>query len=220
MFRGLFVTGTDTGVGKTVVSAALMHRFRGQAPLRYWKPVQTGIEQDDDTAEVGRLGDCADCLVESGVRLPRPLSPHLAARLANTTIDLDSLIGTVSHEPASMRWIVEGAGGVLVPVNDQETMADLMTRLDLPAVVVTRTALGTINHTLLTLEALRQRAITIAGVVMVGEPSPDNRDAIERYGRIRILGELPCLKPLTPRALQMLAQSAIDPDGHLAGLLR
>jgi hypothetical protein len=92
-FRGLFVTGTDTGVGKTVVSAALMHRYRAVASLRYWKPIQTGIEQDDDTADVERLGCCgADEIRRSGIRLPRPVSPHLAARLHGTTIAVAPLV--------------------------------------------------------------------------------------------------------------------------------
>ena len=220
MLRGIFVTGTDTGVGKTVVCAALMQRLRGEVPLRYWKPIQTGIDQDDDTVEVGRLGECANCLHGSGVRLPRPVSPHLAARLAHTTIDLDSLVAMTGREPAAIRWIVEGAGGVLVPINERSTMADLMTRLGLPAVVVARTSLGTINHTLLTLAALRQRAIDVAGVVLVGAPDPDNRQAIEHYGQISVLGELPHLEPLTPQALGTLARSVLDPGGHLLKRLR
>src|ERR1700686_4624198 len=109
--RGLFVTGTDTGVGKTVVSAALMHRYRSGFPLRYWKPIQTGIEQDDDTATVERLGDCRpDEIRREGTRLPRPVSPHLAARLSDTTIALRPLVDSIVEERRSVRWIVEGAG--------------------------------------------------------------------------------------------------------------
>ena len=86
VLRGVFVTGTDTGVGKTAVCAALMHRYRGDGSLRYWKPIQTGVEQDDDTREVTALGACsADEVFTGGIRLPRPLSPHLAARLNGTT---------------------------------------------------------------------------------------------------------------------------------------
>ena len=223
MLRGLFVTGTDTGVGKTVVAAALMRRFGADAPLRYWKPIQTGIEQDDDTAEVGRLGDCSDRLWTEGVRLPRPVSPHLAARLMNVSIGLDPLLAavrTISDRMPATRWIVEGAGGVLVPINESETMADLMRGLGLPLVVVARSSLGTINHTLLTLEALRRRALDVAGVVMVGEPDRDNRAAIEHYGQVRVLGELPCLRPMTPEVLGRWTVSSLDPDGHLLKALR
>src|SRR5207302_9795967 len=117
MHRGLFVTGTDTGVGKTVVSAALAIRFPG---CTYWKPVQTGIEQDDDAADVHRL---AGCSIAEGIRLPRPVSPHLAARLSGTTITLEDLrlrwagrgpaplVGQVPDLPRreGAVWIVEGA---------------------------------------------------------------------------------------------------------------
>ena len=221
MLRGLFVTGTDTGVGKTVVSAALFHRYRGRLPLRYWKPIQTGIEQDDDTAEVARLAACRpDELLTSGVRLERPVSPHLAARLSGQTIDLAALVACVRAEPGSSRWIVEGAGGALVPIGDTAIMADLITWLGLPVVVVAATALGTINHTLLTLEALRRRSIPTAGVIMVGVPNADNREAIERYGRVHVLGEMPHITRLTSESLMRWAASELDRDGRLLELLQ
>ena len=219
MLRGLFVTGTDTGVGKTVVCAALMHRYRAEAPLRYWKPIQTGIEQDDDTAEVERLGDCRPHeLLSSGVRLPRPVSPHLAARLNGTTIELQPLIDSMPANRGG--WIVEGAGGVLVPINESETMVELMIRLGLPVVVVTRTGLGTINHTLLTLEALGRRALPVAGVVMVGDPHAENRTAIERYGDTVVLGDMPRFDRLTAERLRDWAATELDPQQHLLELLR
>jgi dethiobiotin synthase len=220
MLRGLFVTGTDTGVGKTVVSAALMHRYRPAVSLRYWKPIQTGIEQDDDTADVERLGRCgADELRRTGIRLPRPVSPHLAARLHGTTIALPSLVESTNGNPAgecgTVRWIVEGAGGVLVPVNETETIADLMSALGLPVLVVARTTLGTINHTLLTLEALRRRPLHVAGVVMVGDPDAENRGAIERYGDVPVLGEMPHFSPLDPAQLEAWAATELDRDCRL-----
>lgn len=215
---GLFVTGTDTGVGKTVASAALLHRLRAVGtPARYWKPIQTGIEDDDDTAAVARLSGCGPAgVLDAGVRLRRPLSPHLAARLAGTTVTLDQVLGHAGAVLSRDYWVVEGAGGVLVPVNDRDLMVDLMRLLDMPVVVVARTALGTINHTLLTLEALGARALTVAGVVMVGAPNDDNRAAIEQYGRIPVLGTIPMLAPLTPAALQAAAAglgdlAALDP---------
>lgn len=203
MLDGLFVTGTDTGVGKTLVSAALLHRFRHVPELRYWKPVQTGIEQDDDTAEVLRLsGLPADRALHDGVRLPRPLSPHLSASLAGTSISVAGLMDVASRQPQTGRWIVEGAGGVLVPLNDRELVIDLMTVFGLPIVVAARSTLGTINHTLLTLEALRAHALPIAGVVLVGPPNIENRLAIETHGRVTVIGELAHLDPLTPASLQ------------------
>jgi dethiobiotin synthetase len=221
VLRGIFVTGTDTGVGKTVAAAALVHRCRGQLPVRYWKPIQTGIEQDDDTAEVARLAACSSGeILASGVRLERPVSPHLAAQLAGKPIDIEALIALVNAEAGPARWIVEGAGGVMVPVNEQSIMADLMARLGLPAVVVARTALGTINHTLLTIEALRSRSILVPGVIMVGAPNRDNRDAIERYGCIEVLGEMPRFESLNPGELATWAALNLDRNGRLADLLR
>jgi dethiobiotin synthetase len=215
VLRGIFVTGTDTGIGKTVVSAALMHRYRTTTPVRYWKPIQTGIEADDDSETVRRLGRCSeDEVFRQGVRLPRPLSPHLAARLARTRISIDELSRTVDAEPAGRFWIVEGAGGVLVPINDRELMLDLIARLAIPALVVARSTLGTINHTLLTLAALRAGAIGIAGVVMVGERNDENRLAIESYGGVRVLGLLPVLDDVTPEAVRDAAAAL-----HLGPLL-
>jgi malonyl-CoA O-methyltransferase len=219
--RGLFVTGTDTGVGKTVVSAALMTRLRSVAPVRYWKPIQTGIEQDDDTATVTWLARCSAAeLLTSGVRLPHPVSPHLAARLSGTAIDLPPLEDTFNEAARASRVVVEGAGGVLVPVNDIQFMIDLMARLDLPTVITARSMLGTINHTLLTIEALQRRSVTIAGVVMVGPPNADNRHAIEQYGGVRVLGEMPLFETLTPDALSAWAAAKLDREHVLTELLR
>ena len=119
MLSGLFITGTNTNVGKTVAAAALLQRFRGVERLRYWKPIQTGIEQDDDTAEVQRLAACgARDVLARGIRLPRPVSPHLAARWSGQVIDLYALASIIHSESGQGPWIVEGAGGVLVPVNE------------------------------------------------------------------------------------------------------
>jgi dethiobiotin synthetase len=195
-------------VGKTVVSAALLRRFRGVPTLRYWKPVQTGSEADDDTAEVLRLsGAPRERVLETGVRLPRALSPHLSAALANRPISLATLMDLAWSQPASDRWIVEGAGGVLVPLNEQDLMIDLIVVLGLPVVIAARSGLGTINHTLLTIEALRARAVPIAGVVMVGSLNADNRVAIETRGHVAVVGELASLDPLTPDSLQEAADS-------------
>lgn len=213
MLRGVFVTGTGTGVGKTVVAAAIFHRYRAFAPLRYWKPVQTGIEQDDDTATVRRLTGCrAEDVLERGIRLPGLVSPHLAARLSGSIITAPELAATVRREPEA-RWIIEGAGGVLVPLSDSETMVSLMCELAVPIVIAACTDLGTINHTLLTIEALRARRLRVAGIVMVGSPDVENRAAIERYGEVRILGELPRIEPLTMEALGRWASYGLDPDG-------
>jgi len=215
MIRGLFITGTDTNVGKTVLSAALFHRYRGGAPLRYWKPIQTGASLDDDTAEARRLAALSNEEVfDEGARFPDPVSPHSAAERAGDVISLHRLRMLLPPDDAT-RWIVEGAGGVLVPLNRANLMCDLIGLLGLPVLIAARSGLGTINHTLLTLEALRSRELSVAGVVMIGEPDDDNRQAIERYGSVPVLGQMPRFDPLTPETLGKWARGHLDPAGQL-----
>jgi dethiobiotin synthetase/malonyl-CoA O-methyltransferase len=218
--RGLFITGTDTNVGKTVVAAALLHRYRQHVVLRYWKPIQTGTEQSDDTRDVRHLGMCGESeILDTGIRLTHSLSPHLAARLSRTAIELPCLVEIAAACAASggreASWLVEGAGGALVPINETEFMTDLMKQLSLPILVVGRSGLGTINHTLMTLEALRQRGLPVAGVVMVGEKNSANREAIETFGHVKVIGELPVISPLAPEKLGAWARAELDPYGLL-----
>jgi dethiobiotin synthetase len=220
MHSGLFITGTDTNVGKTVASAALVYRYRKNA-VRYWKPIQTGIEQDDDTAEVLRLSQCEEQrLLREGVRLPQPVSPHLAARWSRQPIQLRPLFDTLRAQPDAAPWVIEGAGGALVPVNETQLMTDMMYLFGLPALIVARTTLGTINHTLLTIDALRTRSIRIAGVLMVGEPETENRAAIEKFGKIAVFGQIPRFEPLTPEAMQAWVDTEFDREGRLAEYLK
>jgi len=212
--KGLFITGTDTGIGKTIASAALLHRYRKSSPLRYWKAIQTGT--DDDTATVRRLATCEDReIFDDGIRLEAPVSPHQAAELAGTRIDLTRLRDSVPADDTT-RWIVEGAGGVLVPVNEIHLMSDWMAMLGLPVVVVARSTLGTINHTLLTLEALHSRWIKPVGVFMVGDLMPANRAAIERYGNVPVLGQMPFFNSLTADAIATWSAANLDPKEILA----
>jgi dethiobiotin synthetase len=198
-----------------------MQRYRRNVPVRYWKPIQTGVEQDDDTGDVQRLGACAAKeILADGVRLPRPLSPHLAAELAGATIALEPLLAPFLEDGDATRWIVEGAGGALVPINGSQTMIDLMRLLRLPVIVTARTTLGTINHTLLTLEAVRQRGLQVGGVVMVGERNLENRRAIERFGQVEVLGEMPFFNPLTSTALASWAVAELDREQRLLECLR
>jgi len=218
MKPGLFVTGTDTNVGKTVLSAALIHRYRTVMPVRYWKPVQTGYPEDDDTATVRALARCRpDEIHDCGIRLPRPLSPHLSARLAGVRIDVAGILAMAT--PGS-GWIVEGAGGVLVPLNESELMIDMIAELGMAALVAARSTLGTINHTLLTLGTLRAHAILVAGVVMIGEPNPENRTAIERYGGVPVLGEMPRFAELSADALATWSRVQFDRESYLEPYLR
>jgi malonyl-CoA O-methyltransferase len=197
--RGWFVTGTDTGVGKTLVAACLVRRLGAE----YWKPAQTGLaDGDDDTATVAALAG----LTPDRIHPPRhafaaPLSPEAAAALQGVEVSLGDFTLPTTYRPI----VVEGAGGVLVPLGGGATMADLMIRLGLPAVLVARSTLGTINHTLLSLEALRRRAIAVCGVVMVGPPNAGNRLAIERHGAVCVLAALPWLERVDAGAVARLA---------------
>lgn len=200
--KGVFVTGTDTNIGKTIVSAALTGAFKESESVCYWKPIQTGIEIDDDTRTVRRLAECGDDeIFDKGFRLERPLSPHLSARLANTEITIEKILDFLPKETAEKFWIVEGAGGIFVPLNETESMIDLIKALDLPVVIVARSGLGTINHTLLTVEALRNRGLKILGVVMNGEPNAENRKAIEHFGQVKVLAEMPRFEQMTTENL-------------------
>lgn len=203
--KGFFVTGTDTEVGKTVASAWLMHKFRASENVCYWKPIQTGIEVDNDTETVRKLANCADSeIFEEGFRLGKPLSPHLSARLANVEITVDKVLQFLENADQEKFFIVEGAGGILVPLNDTELMIDLMKALNLPVIVVARSGLGTINHTCLTLEVLRNQGLEVYGVIMNGELNLENRKAIEHYGQTEVLAEIPKVKNISTDFQQII----------------
>lgn len=192
--HGFFVTGTDTDVGKTVVSAWLMSHL----DATYWKPVQAGAEPETDTETVRRLAELPpDRTLPEAYLLREAIAPHEAARRADITINMAKL----SPPPFSGMLVAEGAGGLMVPLNDEAYVIDLATELHLPVILVARSTLGTINHTLLSLEALRRRGLQLAGVVINGPETPHNRAAIERYGRAQVIAEIPWLESITRSAL-------------------
>lgn len=194
MHNTIFITGTDTDVGKTVVSAWACQAWNAD----YWKPVQAGLEPTTDTETVMRLGGLSRSRVHpSRYELTAPMSPHAAADIDGVTIGLDDFERPQTNRPL----VVEGAGGALVPLNDRDLMVDLVKHFDVPAIVVARSGLGTINHTLLTLESLRSRRVAIAGVVMVGEPHENNRAALEHFGRVAIIAEIPRVEQVTSEAI-------------------
>ena len=183
------VTGTDTGIGKTFVSAALA----GALGLPYWKPIQSGLEEETDSEAVARLAGVR--VHPEAWRLVTPASPHLAAEIDGVTIDADALA------PPPGDLLIEGAGGALVPVTRTMLYADLFARWQIPVIVCARTALGTINHSLLTIEALKARHVPIHGIAFVGEAAPDSEAIIAALSGAKRLGRLPHLDPLTPEAL-------------------
>jgi malonyl-CoA O-methyltransferase len=214
----LAVVGTDTGVGKTVVSAIVAAAWATREPVAYWKPLATGGYPDDpdrDTAVVARLLGPEVRVFPETYLFPDPLSPHLAARLVGATIEPARLLADLARYRIGGRaLVVEGAGGLLVPLTDEGyLLADLLVAARLPCLLVARSTLGTINHTLLSLEALRARGLDVAGVVLDGPPNRENRRAIERLGRVPILAEVPPLS--LDRAGIAAAARAFDPEGRL-----
>lgn len=192
----IIVSGTDTGIGKTVFAAALA----GALGAHYWKPVQAGIEEDGTDADrVARLaGLPRGQVLPEAYRLATPCSPHRAAEIDGVEIDPARL----ALPPVSGPLVVEGAGGVLVPISRRETYADQFARWRAPVVLAARTALGTINHSLLSIEALRARGVPILGVAFIGDPVEDSEATICAMGKVRRLGRLPLLSPLTPESLR------------------
>jgi len=203
--NGYFVTGTDTNVGKTVLSALLVAALEAT----YWKPVQTGSSEGTDRESVRRWAEATDdrLLAERYCFAP-PVSPHLAAREAGVRISLDAF--EFPEAPPNRTWIVEGAGGVVVPLNEREVMRDLMVRIGFPVVVAARTALGTINHTLLTLAALRETQLAVCGVVLIGEENAENRRAIEHCGNVCVIGHIPVLERIDRAALLRVYEKRFD----------
>jgi dethiobiotin synthase len=184
----LIVTGTGTGVGKTVTCAAIIARYGKKVPLAYWKPVATGASMERDSETVQRwCGKLATVLPETFL-LEEPLSPHIAARKEGRSVDPKKIaLDLVRHatEDTDRRLVIEGAGGLLVPLTDSGYLfADLVRDLHLPVVVVAANIVGAINHTLLTLEALRARGIEIAAVVLGGRDDFGNGEAISRFGKM------------------------------------
>ncbi|MHB8526007.1 MAG: dethiobiotin synthase [Candidatus Acidiferrales bacterium] len=206
-----FITGTDTSVGKTVVCAMLCAALDAM----YWKPIQTGTREGTDRATVIRLAQLAkNRALPEAYRFAPPVSPHLAARLAGANIDLCKIkfpqIGSSEH------LVVEGAGGALVPINSSQLMTDVMAHLALPVLLVARTSLGTINHTLLSAAALRAARLELRGVIMVGKENRENRRAIEHYGDIEVLGTLPMLTKINRAALVRVFRRQFRHEAFLA----
>ncbi|WP_311268763.1 dethiobiotin synthase [Sphingobium sp. WCS2017Hpa-17] len=191
----LIVTGTDTGIGKTVFAAGLA----GALGAHYWKPIQAGVDPEGDKETVAALsGLPADHILPEAFRLTTPASPHLAARIDGVTIALDQLALPQVDGPL----VVEGAGGVLVPISETLLMADLFAHWGQPVILCARTGLGTINHSLLSIEALRSRGAQLAGIAFIGDAHEENERIIPQLAGVPSLGRLPHLDRLDPASLK------------------
>ena len=214
--RGLFVTATDTGVGKTVVTAALALALaaRGRPPS-LMKPVQTGNLADDPAGDTRVLERLSGLPVANVYAFEPPVAPLVAARAAGRAIELVPILERAGALASPL--LVEGAGGLLVPVGEDWTIADLARALGLPLVVVARAGLGTVNHTALTVRAARGEGLEVAGVVLNEHGSPPdaswdtNAALIEELAAVPVLGRMPALSELSPDALREAAEGlALD----------
>lgn len=193
MNRTFVVTGTDTDIGKTVFAAGLAAAIGA----KYWKPVQAGLEDGSDSERVVVSGVPETMILREAYRLTTPCSPHRAAEIDGVAIDPERL----SLPQVGGSLVIEGAGGALVPVTRDMLYADLFARWGAPAIIVARTSLGTINHSLLTIEALRARKVPILGMAFIGEEHEDSEATICAFGKVPRLGRLPFLDPLDSQSL-------------------
>lgn len=196
MTKGFFITGIGTEVGKTVASAVMVRALNAS----YWKPTQAGDLQDTDTDKVVRLTGC--CSHPERYRLQRPMSPHAAAAAEGICIQVSDF----RLPECEGHLIVEGAGGVLVPLNDRDTMLDLMVHLALPVIVVSRHYLGSINHTLLTVSALRSQGVEVAGILFNGDRNEETESVILGMSGLPSLGRIPVMNDVTKESVASAAQ--------------
>ncbi len=189
MSERYFITGIGTGIGKTIASAVLTEKLKAD----YWKPVQAGDLATSDSLMVkSLLSNSTSEIHPEKYRLNHPLSPHLSAKLDGITIDLNAF----KLPETSNNLIVEGAGGLMVPLNDDYLVLDLIKELNLPVIIISKHYLGSINHSLLTINTLKQNQIPIKGIIFNGDENQESEKYILNYGKINHLGNIPTLKIL------------------------
>jgi len=191
---GLIVCGTDTDVGKTIISALLVQGLNAV----YWKPIQSGLKDGGDTDRICTLLKLPkERWIQEAYRFQAPVSPHWAAEKEDRLINSDQLQLPLVKRPL----ILETAGGLLVPLNRHLLQIDQLKSWNLPVLLVARTGLGTLNHTLLSIEALRNRNIPLLGLMLNGPKHEDNPKTLEQIGGIQILGQLPFLATVNANTL-------------------
>jgi dethiobiotin synthetase len=205
MSRRIVVTGTDTEIGKTVFAAGLADLLGAS----YWKPIQSGLDGETDSEIVARLGGLSsDRILPERYRLNTPVSPHQSAAIDGVGIDTAEL---AVPDTGGRPLVIEGAGGLMVPLDQSTLYIDVFARWRIPVVLCARTSLGTINHSLLSIEALRRRDIDLLGVAFIGEGNPESERAISEIGRVKQLGRLPRLSPLNRSTLREAFAAAFKP---------
>ena len=204
MPRTYFISGTDTNVGKTIVSAVLATKLEAH----YFKPIQCGLNKMNlkDSEVVKSLSNKAKILNELYF-LKKPLSPFVAAKQEKKKIDVNKILQFVKNLKTK-KLVIEGAGGLNVPINSNYLMSDLCQKLNTPLILVSRTKLGTINHTLMSLEVIKKKKIKLLGIIFFGKKELETSDTIKFFGKkilkknIKILGRLPIAKELSQNTIQ------------------
>lgn len=198
MRKPIFVTGIGTDIGKTITSAVLVEKMRAD----YWKPVQAGDLHNSDTIKVRQLvANPVSVFHPEAYRLSQPFSPHKAAALDGIEIDINKII----LPKTANQLIIEGAGGLMVPLNDRYLIIDLIKKLDAEVILVSKNYLGSINHTLLSAEALKQRNIPVKGIIFNGEPNENTEQIILSYTKLKLLGHIPLLSSVNKDAVAEIA---------------
>ncbi len=200
--KSFIVSGTDTGIGKTLLCSILM---AGMPEYSYWKPIQSGMEDGADSETVRIRSGCSpERILPEAYFFSQPLSPHAAAKIDGIQIEKEKL-----RLPEISPLIIEGAGGLLVPLTRDLLYIDIFKMWNLPVLLACRSGLGTINHTLLSLEALRNREIPVVGCVLIGKRNISNEDAIEHYGEVPVMGSIPILSQFDESSLRRVFETSL-----------
>lgn len=197
----IFITGIGTGVGKTIVSAILTEALQAD----YWKPIQSGNLENSDTVNIRRLlSNTKTKFHEETYKFKTPESPHLAAEAENKIISLTE----IKCPKTSNHLIIEGAGGLMVPLNNHnEFIIDLIKQLQTPVILVTQNYLGSINHTLLSIEILKKYSIPVKAIVFNGENKPSSEEAIVRYTSTKNIIHIPKISEINKENIALISQN-------------
>ena len=195
-----FVSGIGTEIGKTIASAILTEALKAD----YWKPIQAGdLEQSDGVKVRNLISNESSQIHPESYRLKRPMSPHAAAEKEQVNIDLSSMTLPNTERPL----IIEGAGGLLVPLNKTECIIDLIQHLKLEVLLVSKHYLGSINHTLLSIEALKSRSIPIRGIIFNGEPNIDTESIILSTSGLEMIARIPTMESVNKQSVKAIANN-------------
>lgn len=199
MNETFFITGIGTGIGKTVVSAILAEKLKAD----YWKPIQSGDLEISDSLFIKHLVTNTKTVIHPEIyRLGQPLSPHLSAKLDGVRISIDE----IQLPQTANTLIIEGAGGLMVPLNEEHLILDLIKKLGTKVIVISQNYLGSINHTLLTLELLKAHHIAVEGIIFNGTPNAETERYITKYSKVKVLGKIPKLSIIDKDSISIAGQ--------------